>query len=72
MLERTDIFLNITCLVQEYNSRDIKLSGGKKKTCELSTVHKALLSTDDGWTQERWSFPGKSTPISCPLSDGQP
>lgn len=47
MLERTDIFLNITCLVQEYNSRDIKLSGGKKKpvSSQLCTKHCCQLMT---------------------------
>jgi hypothetical protein len=33
------------------------------ETYETSTLHKELQATEGSWEQEKWSSPGKSTPI---------
>lgn len=37
------------------------------KSCEDSALYRELEATKESWEWERWSSPGNSTPIGCPM-----
>ena len=48
------------------------MSSKQGKTHEILTLHMELQANEKNWEWKSWFFSEKSTPIDCPVPNGEP